>query len=562
MDINNKFVIIGGGACGPKAAARARRVDPNAQITMIQDEIFISYAACGLPYYVAGDIKERRSLLVRDAAAFKKISNVDVLQATRADSIDRAAHKVHLTDLNSGRTFSLSYTRLVIATGADPFVPPIQGIDLKGVHILKRIPDAEQIIDTLTHSNGKKAVIIGAGLIGIEMAEALMARDFEVTMVEAQEKVLPALVDEEISDLIGKHLTAKGINLKMGQRIAAFEGANGTVSHAITDKESIQAEAVIFAIGVRPNSKLAKEAGLDIGTFGDISVNEYLQTSDPDIYAGGDCVANTNLISGKKIFVANGSVANKHGHVIGTNIAGGREKFQGIVSSACAKVIEFNVARTGLGEKQARESGFDVITVLVPGPDKPGYYPGSKEIIIKLIVDSNTRRILGGQGTGTGEVIKRIDVLATAITMGMTVDILANLDLCYAPPYNGALDVLHHAANLVRSKLEGRTEGLKPDEVKKKIDNAADFVLLDVRSPLEWKNARIAAPQTQLLPQPELYSQMTRLPSDKELIAMCQRGVRAYQAACALKGAGFKNVKFMEGSLSCWCHDVIGESIA
>jgi NADPH-dependent 2,4-dienoyl-CoA reductase/sulfur reductase-like enzyme/rhodanese-related sulfurtransferase len=562
MDKQLRIVIIGGGACGPKAAARARRLDSTAQISMVQDEELISYAGCGLPYYVSDVVKSRNALLVRDAAAFKKISNVDVLASTRVDRIDREAHRIAVTSLADSRHYSIDYDKLVIATGASPVMPPIKGINLKGVHVLKRVPDADEIRDLITGSISKKAVIVGAGLIGVEMVEALTARGLEVTVVEALDKVLPGILDEEISDLLADHIRNKGVILKLGQKVLEFKGAGDRVSHAITDKETVEGDVIIFAIGVRPDSKLAKEAGLEIGPFGDIVVNEYLQTSDPDIYSGGDCVANVNIVTGKKVFVPLGSTANKHGHVIAANITGGHEKFPGIVGTACVKVFDFNTGRVGLGEKQASDAGFETVTALVPNPDKPMYYPGYKEIIVKLIVDKKSHRILGGQGTGPGDVIKRIDVLATGITAGMTVDTLADLDLAYAPPYNTALDVLHHAANLLRNKLEGRTVGIKPAEVKKKVAAGDEFVLLDVRSKFENDNTWLEAPQTLLLPQPKLHDEMDKLDKNKETVVICRRGGRAYQASCTLKGAGVKDVKFVEGSLTCWGADgVCGEQV-
>jgi NADPH-dependent 2,4-dienoyl-CoA reductase/sulfur reductase-like enzyme/rhodanese-related sulfurtransferase len=561
MEKKKNILIIGGGACGPKTAARARRLDSNAQITIIQDELLISYAACGLPYYISGVVVSRNALLVRSAAAFKKISNVDVLTGARVDRIDRAAHKVNITGLSDEKQYTLDYDKLVIATGANPVVPPIKGINLQGIHILKRVPDADEIITLISESVTKKAVIVGAGLIGMEMAEALVARGLQVTMVEALERVLPAVLDAEIADLLANHMKSKGVILKLGQKIVAFEGEGGRVRRSVTDKESIDGDIVIFSIGVRPDSKLAKDAGLNIGPQGDILVNEYLQTSDPDIYAGGDCIANVNLITGQKVFVPMGSTANKHGHVIAANITGGKEKFPGVIGTACVKAFDFNTGRVGLGEKQAGDAGYEVVTAMISGPDKPDYYPGSKEIILKLIVDAGTSRILGGQGTGPGDVIKRIDMLAAAITMGMTADTLSDLDLAYAPPYNSALDVLHHLANLVRNKLAGRIVGIKPAEVKEKLDKKEDFVLLDVRSRPEWESTRIEAPQALLLPQPKLSDDMDKLSKDKEIVVMCRRGSRAYQACCSLKGAGFKDVKFMEGSLTCWCDDVCGKPI-
>ncbi len=558
MQDAKKIVIIGGGACGPKAAARARRLDPNAIITIVQDEAFVSYAACGLPYFVSGMVRARTELIVRNAAAFKKINNVDVLLETRVDRIDRASHEIYTTNLKDGAAGVLKYDKLVISTGANPVMPPVEGINLKGIYSLKRVPDAEAVIAMAKASAMKKAVIVGAGLIGMEMAEALVARGMEVTVVEALDRVLATILDEEISDVTAKHVAGKGVNLKLGQKIVSFSGTDGHVSSATTDRETLQCDLVVVAIGVRPDTKLAKEAGLSIGTFGDIEVNEYMQTSDPDIYAGGDCVANVNIVTGQKNFVPMGSTANKHGHVIANHIYGVKERFPGIVGTACVKVFDFNVGRVGIGEKQAKGLGFNVTTALVSDTDKPEYYVGNQEITIKLIVDNQTRRILGGQGVGRGDVIKRIDVLATAITMGMTVDMLANLDLAYAPPYNNALDILHHTANLVINKIEGRTQTIKTAELKEKLDRNDDFTLLDVRTHLEADETSLEKPQTVLIPQLAVTNSINKLDKNKEHVILCLSGQRAYQICCVLKGAGFKNAKFVEGGLICWCDDVTG----
>lgn len=553
-----KIVIIGGGACGPKVAARIRRLDPNAIITIVQDEALVSYAACGLPYFVAGMIKARTELIVRNAEAFKKINNVDVLLETRVDRIDRSAHRIYTTRLKDGAADVLEYDKLIIATGANPVVPSIEGIKLKGIYSLKRVPDAEAIIAMAKASAKKKAVIVGAGLIGVEMAEALVARGMEVTVVEALDKVLAAILDDEISDIAAKHMADRGVNLKLGQKIISFSGEDGHVSSATTDREILECDLVVIAIGVRPDTKLAREADLKIGPFGDIEVNEYMQTSDPDIYAGGDCVACVNLVTGKKAFVPMGSTANKHGHVIANNICGIKERFPGIVSTACVKVFDLNVGRVGLSEKQAREYGFNVTAATASGTDKPEYYKGNQQITIKLIIDNQTRRVLGGQGIGRGDVIKRIDVLAAAITMGMTVDLLANLDLAYAPPYNSALDVLHHTANLAINKMEGRTQSIRTTELKEKLDKNEDFTLLDVRTHLEADETSLEKPQTVLIPQLTVTNNIKKLDKNKEHVILCLRGQRAYQICCVLKGAGFKDAKFVEGGLSCWCGEVTG----
>lgn len=298
---------------------------------------------------------------------------------------------------------------------------------------------------------------------------------------------------------------------------------------------------------------------MEIGSKRGISVNHLLQTSDPTVYAGGDCVENTHRITGKKVLAPLGSTANKHGRVIGTNITGGNLEFPGIMGTAVAKIFECNVARTGLSEQEAKENGYDVITCLTPGQDHAKYYPGFKEIIVKLIAEKSTGKLLGGQIVGPGEVAKRIDVLATALSFGATVDSLADTDLSYAPPYNSAMDPLHNAANVIRNKIAGLAESLTPMDVKAKINRGDKFILLDVRSDTEWQKNRIDAPQTRLMPLDQLRQNMESLPRDAEIITLCQASVRAYQAQRILKGAGFKNVKFMDGSMGIWPYESTGK---
>jgi NADPH-dependent 2,4-dienoyl-CoA reductase/sulfur reductase-like enzyme/rhodanese-related sulfurtransferase len=556
--MTKRIVVIGGVACGPKAAARARRCDPTAKITIIEEGELISYASCGLPYYISGAITKRNNLLVRTAVDFKNINNIDVLLGTKAEAIDRVGHKVQMVNVSDGQSSTLEYDKLVIATGTKPVRPPLQGRDLKGVFWIKDVPDTDRIQAWVTSMGIKKAVIIGAGLIGIEMAEVLMVRGLEVTIVEAMSGVLPGILDEEISTPLARYLTQKGIVLKLQERVASFEGEDGCLRKVITDKSTINADITIIAIGVRPDVQLARDAGLPIGPSGAIAVNEMLQTNDTDIYAGGDCAESTHLLTGAKVCIPMGSTANKHGRVIGTNVTGGKEIFPGVIGTAVVKALQYNVGRTGLGEKEARKAGYDVVTALAVDPDRPTYYPGARDVLLKIIVDSKTGKILGGQGMGRGEIVKRIDVLATAITFGATVDMLANIDLGYAPPYNTPLDPIHSASNIVRNKLDGMVEGVTPAQIKAKLDSGEDFILLDVRNPEEYKNWRIEAPQVIFIPQNQLLQRMNELPREKEIIVTCRAGVRAYQMARALKGADFPNVKFAEGSIVAWPYDVFG----
>jgi len=560
MEKKKKIVVIGGTACGPKAAARARRCDQQAQITIIEQEENLSVATCGLPYYVSGVIDSRQQLIQRDCDFFRDVLNIDVLTLTRAVAIDRKAHRVEVLNLGTNRASTIEYDRLVLATGSLPAVPDLKGNDLEGVFTLYKIGEAQAIRNFVSPHRMKKAVIIGAGLIGLEMAEAFASQGLEVSVVEAMDWPLPTLLDFEVATYVEKHLREKGIKLHLGQRIVGFEGdKDGRVSRVITEKTELETDLALLAIGVKPNAGLAEDAGLDIGTTGGIAVNAHLQTSDPDIYAGGDCVENTNLVTGQKMLAPLGSTANKHGRVIGTNITGGDETFPGVLGTSIAKVFDYNVGRVGLSQWQAEKAGYEVITSLVPGYEHATYYPKGREILVKLVAEKSTKRLLGGQVVGPGETAKRVDVLATALTFSATVDDLANTDLAYAPPYNSALDPLHNAANVIRNKQAGYARALTPMEVESKFRSGDDFIFLDVRSTAEWDTQRIEAPQTRLLPLRELRRKLDKLPRDAEIVIFCHSSVRAYQAQRILDGAGFKNVKFMDGSIAAWPYEISTE---
>jgi len=558
--VNKKIVIIGGTACGPKAAARARRCDQQAQITIVEQEENLSVATCGLPYYISGVIDSQQDLIQRGCDFFRDVMNMDVLTQTRAVAIDRKSHRVEVLNLGTNQTSSIEYDKLVLATGSLPAAPDLKGRNLGGVFTLYKIGEAEAIRNSVSPHRIKKAVIIGAGLIGLEMAEAFASQGLEVSVVEALDWPLPTMLDFEVAAYVEKHLRDKGVKLLLGQKIVGFEGdKNGKVNRVITEKTELEADLALLAIGVKPNSGLAKDAGLDIGATGGVAVNQHLQTSDPDIYAGGDCVENVNLVTGQKILAPLGSTANKHGRVIGTNITGGEESFPGVVGTSIAKVFDYNVGRVGLSQWQAEKAGYDVVTSLVPGYEHATYYPRGREILVKLVAEKASGKLLGGQVVGPGETAKRIDVLATALTFGATVDQLANTDLAYAPPYNSALDPLHNAANVIRNKRSGLAKALSPVEVESKLKSGDDFILLDVRSPGEWLDYRIEAPQSKLIPLRELRQKLDKLPPDAEIVTFCHTSVRAYQAQRILDGAGFKDVKFMDGSIASWPYEISTE---
>jgi pyruvate/2-oxoglutarate dehydrogenase complex dihydrolipoamide dehydrogenase (E3) component/rhodanese-related sulfurtransferase len=399
-------------------------------------------------------------------------------------------------------------------------------------------------------------VIIGGGLIGIEMTEALAKQGLQVGVLEMLPSILPGLLDEEAAAYLTRYLRAKGVDVRCGTRVTRIEGDDqGNVQKVITKKGEVPADMILIAVGVRPNSKLAKEAGLEIGDMGDIKVNEYLQTSDPNIYAGGDCVRNIHLLTGKPVFAPMGSTANKHGRVIANNLMGDGEKFKGILGTAVVKVFDYNVGKSGLTESQAREAKFDVVTTLVPSSDVPHYYPTKKPLLLKLIADLKTRKLLGIQGVGPGEVVKRIDVLATAMSLGATVDDLPSFDLGYAPPYSTAIDIAAHAANILRNKIDGIAPFLTPMEVKDMADRGEDFLWLDVRSPEEYKQTRIEDPRVKLVPLGMLRRRIQEIPKDKKIVTLCKAGLRAYEAQTILAGSGFKDVRVMDGGMEGWPYD-------
>ena len=558
MEKPRNIVIIGGTACGPKTAARARRRDQNANITIVEQRDNLSSATCGLPYFLAGAVREG-DLVARGVDYFRNIFKLQVLTGTKAVTIQPAAHKVEVQEIKTDKHTSLDYDKLVIATGAVPFVPPWENRDLPGIFTLNNIPDTMAIHKYIIGNKPKNAVIVGAGLIGLETAENLVKLGLKVTVLEALGWPLPGLLDSEIGAQVEKELKAKGVNVLFGQRVTGFQAdVSGKLAKVLAGDAGFNADIAILSLGVRPNAALAKEAGLKIGALGGIKVDEQLRTSDPDIYAGGDCVELTDIVTKKKILAPMGSTANKHGRIIGTNVTGGCDTFPEVTGTASIKVFDLNVGKTGLTEKSALAAGYQITTSLVPSFDHATYYPGAKDIMVKLVAEKGTGRVLGGQVLGSGDTIKRIDVLAAAITYGATVDTLANLDLAYAPPYNSSMDPLHTAANVIRNKTAGAAS-LTPQQVKEKIDKKEDFILLDVRSRVEWQAWRLTAPQVKLLPLPELRQKAGELPKDKEIVVFCRTSARAYQAQCILLGAGFKNVKFMDGSIMAWPYETASE---
>jgi len=557
MNDNVKVVIVGGVAAGPKAASKIIRLMPNAEVTIVERGQLLSYAGCGLPYYVSGVVREQAELMstpvgvVRDAVFFQKVKNIHVMNGMEAVTIDRAGKRLHVRRVGNGDESWLDYDKLVLATGASPIVPDIDGIALGNVFTLHGVHDAEGIKAVLAEGKAHDVVIIGGGLIGVEVTEALAEKGCRVTIVEMLPQIL-RMLDWEMARLVAQHMESHGVKVLTDTKVERLEG-DQKVAAAVTNNGTLPADMVILGVGVRPNVTLAEDAGLDIGPTRAIAVDERMCTSDPDIYAAGDCAESTNLVTDRPCYVPLGSTANKQARVAAVNLCGGDDRFSGVLGSSVCKVFDHCVARTGLTEAEARAAGYDTTVVLAPAPDKAHFMPTAKPLLLKLVVDSTTRRLLGAQAAGPGAGDKRIDIAAVAITAGLTVDELANMDLCYAPPFAPAMDNIITAANIARNKLDGHMVGVSAEEVHQMLADKKDVVFLDVRSQGEYDQVRL--PDATLIPLGALRGRLDELPGDKEIVTFCKISLRGYEAALILKAAGFENVRVMDGGIAMWPYE-------
>lgn len=558
-----RVVIIGAVALGPKTACRLKRLSPETEVVMIDQDEHISYGGCGIPYFISGDISEIRELMStsfhmeRTPKFFEDAKDVQVKIRTRALSIDRRAKTVRIRDLNSGAEEDLSYDKLVIATGSRPNQLPIPGADLPRVMNLSNLHSAVAIKERIAKGEVDKAVIIGAGAIGCEMAEALSDLwGIETSVVEIADQVLPIILQPTLARMVQRHMEEKGVGVFLSETVKSIEPGDG--EHALrveTSKRSLDADLVITSVGVRPNSEIARDAGLLVSPRGAIVVNQRLQTSDPDIYAGGDCIEVPHLITGKPVFFPQGSLANRQGRVIGTNLAGGFAKFNGVVGSFSIKIFDLAVAATGIPLETAKKEGFDALHTLVVQADRAHFYPTQDLMYLELIVDRKTRRILGAQGTAhNGDaLVGRIDSIAALLPYGATLEDLSNLEVAYSPPFASALDIVNAAANTAENILDGFNKPIDVEEFEKCFLEEAsnDTLCLDVRGPANagpfvehfgdrWKN----------IPQETLKYRMDEVPRDKRLVVVCNSGVRSYEALRQLEAAGVCEAKNLQGGVA------------
>lgn len=562
-----RVLIVGGVACGPKAASRLKRLLPECEVTMIDKGGQVSYGACGLPYYVEGMFPDVDMLsqtpvgATRNAEFFRKVKGFQTLVRTEAVEIDREKKTVRVRNVDSGVEDRLSYDKLVLATGSRPILPPISGLDLGNVWTMRLPEDAATLVAEIEAQGLRKAVLIGAGYIGIEMAEALRRRGLDVAMVEMFEQIMPQFLDPEMAMLAARHLRQKGVELVLGQRVLSIEG-NGKVQGVRTDRQTLPADLVLVGAGVRPNDELARNAGIACAPRGGILINHYCQTSDPDVYAGGDCVVNPAVdpITRSPLFVPLGSTSNKHGRTIADDIAGRPHPFMGITATGVCQAFDFTLGRTGLTEKQARELDPDIESVIWAGPDMPHYMPRSKPLIIKLVASKRSRKLLGAQVVGPGGADKRLDVAASTLYFGGTVDDLAGIDLGYAPPFAPPIDPIATAAHVMANKLEGIARCVSPLEARRRIDAGDDFIFLDVRTPDEFQMIRLPYPNVIHIPLGALRDKAGTLPGDKDILAFCKVSMRGYEAQLILNGMGLRRVWFVEGGIVAWPFETVSGS--
>lgn len=554
--MGKRVVIVGGVAAGMKTAARLRRLDAEAEIIVLERGPQLSYGACGFPYFISGEVKSMDSFdhtpqgALRDSNYFAAVKGIDARCGCNVQKIDRVQKCVHY--MEKGELKQLSYDVLVLATGSTPVKLPLPNADASGIHSFWFPWDVEAVDKEIAEGGVKDVVIIGAGFIGLELAEAFVRRGLHTSVLEQQDRLLPQLLDEDMAALLLRDTKNPLLDIYLEERAGAFIIENGKVSGVQTDKRVIPAQLVIVAVGVRPNVELAREAGLVIGPSGCIAVNEYLQTSDDTIYAGGDCAENTHRVSGAKVFVPMGSTANKHGRVIADNICGARKQYPGVLGTAACRFFAHEAGATGLDERTARQAGIDFASVVVPGSDRLGYMPGVGRIVLKLLAEKSSGRVLGAQAFGAS-VAKRIDTLAAAISLGATLEDLSGLDLAYAPPFNTPIENIATAANVLQNKLDGQLRSINPVEFEKE-RTQEDYLFVDVRTPAEVAAKRIAdIPSRVNLPLDTLRTaDISKMDKEQKIVTACQIDLRGYEAEVILRARGFRDVYSLEGGMSGW----------
>ena len=559
--MSEKILVVGGVALGPKAACRCKRLMPDAEVMLVDENVFISYGGCGIPYYVSGEIQNLDDLrstpyhTVRDTDFFRDMKGITVRTQTRALAIDRAAKTLLVKDVVTGKEEKLPYDKLVLATGASPRVPPIEGKDLKNVLSLTRLEAAGAIRSACQEGKVSEAVVVGGGFIGLEAAVALADMwGVKVSVVEMMDQILPGVLSQPLSRMAANDCQTHKVDVFTSEKVLRLEGENGTVTKVVTDKREIAAQLVIFAAGFLPNGQLAKDAGLEVAPFGAVVVDEHMRTTDPSIYAGGDCVAIKNIITGKMGYLPLGSMANRQGRIIGTNLAGGNASFPGFVGSWAVKLFGLSFCGVGLTVERARKEGFDAMSVSVEQLDHAHFFPEKSMMSLELVVDISTSRVLGLQGAcaDPDSLKARIDAVAAALQYSKpTVEDISNLEIAYAPPFASAMDVVNVVANVADNALSGRFTPVTADQFMdlwhKRSENHVFFI--DSRPAAAGKAMQEKHPDWHAIPLEEIAARINEVPKDRPVALICNTGLRAYDSLLVLARNGVTDVVNSTGGM-------------
>ncbi len=529
-----KVIIVGGVAGGASCAARLRRLDEHAEIVILERGEYISFANCGLPYYIGGDITESGKLTLQTPESFRTRFGIDVRVRNEVTSIDPEAKTVTVRDEKTGKTYTESYDKLVLSPGAAPIRPRMEGVDSDRVFTLRNIPDTFRIKEYLERNHPSSAVVVGGGYIGVEMAENLKKAGVDVTIVELAEHLIAPL-DFDMAADVHRYLKDSGIRLELGHGVRAIRENCKGLTVLLTDGE-IQTDFLILSVGVRPETALAKDAGLTTTERGCIAVDSRMQTSDPDIYAVGDAVQVRNFITKEPAFIPLAGPANKQGRIAADNLCGLSSEYRGTMGSAVLKVFEMTVATTGLNEQSAKAAGIDYDKTYAYSASHASYYPGASMMSLKVLWDRKSHRILGAQIVGFEGVDKRMDVIATAIRLGARVTDLAELELCYAPPFGSAKDPVNMVGFIAENVITGKLKQFFPEDVER-LPRDGSVTLLDVRTAIERSRGSIEG--FRHIPLDSLREHLAEIPKDKPVYVHCHSGLRSYLACRILSGNGY-----------------------
>jgi NADPH-dependent 2,4-dienoyl-CoA reductase/sulfur reductase-like enzyme/rhodanese-related sulfurtransferase len=540
-----RILIVGGVAGGANAAARARRLDESADIVVFERGPYVSFANCGLPYHVGGEIQEESELLLHTPQSLKGRFNLDVRVESEVLAIDRSRKVVTVKQVNAGSTYEERYDDLILATGGTPLKPPIPGIDLPSIFTIRDVPDAARIKAAVAKAATKKAAVIGGGFIGLEMAEQLVRCGMQVTLIEGLPQVMPPL-DEEMAAPLHDELRAHGVQLILADPVATFSASNGGITVTTKSGKEVEVPLVILAIGVRPETTLARNAGLTLGASGGVQVNSYLQTSDPSIWAVGDSIEVTDLITGKPRIIPLAGPANRQGRLVADNIIlGAKKEYKGSLGTAILRLFDLTVASTGANERTLIKEGIEYKTLYLHPNSHAGYYPGAHPIALKVLFSPKTEKLLGAQAVGRDGVDKRIDVIATAIKGGLSIDQVADLELCYAPPFGSAKDPV----NVIGMMAQNVRDGLVDVGEWSTVSDSDKHLVLDVRQAGERDDGFI--PNSLHIPLPDLRARIQEVPRDKVVLVYCMSGQRSYYACRILSQRGIR-CKNLSGAYKTW----------